>query len=260
MLNNHFKVVLRNSLIMIGVLSVLMYISCSSSYFQDLKDKKEITKEYSGVKTIDISTVSGNCEIIRGDNSIVKVSLTHLYRPAGTFEPIFEQEGDVLKLKENMLGSNSGSSDWILSVPQHTNILFKSASGNISLEDITGKLILKTASGEIEATDIKISENSEFTSASGDVYVRFSESPEDDVLVSSASGTASLGFNNNPIAGTIEMRARNDIGDIYCHLKFDTEKEEIKHNQGYIVKRVIVKKESPIIKVYTASGTAKLKK
>jgi flagellar basal body-associated protein FliL len=75
-------------------------------------DDPDIIKVFYGVKTIDISTVSGNCQVVRGDNSVVKLSLTHNYKPAGTFEAKFEQEDDVLKLKENMLDSNYGSSDW----------------------------------------------------------------------------------------------------------------------------------------------------
>jgi len=259
MLKNYIKIALRNLIIVLGILLMLFGLSCSQSNSQDEKEKRDITKEFSGVKTVDISTVSGNCQIMRGDSLLVKVTLTHHYIPAGTFEPIFEQEDDVLKLRENMLGSNSGSSDWILLVPEQTNVIFGSASGSILIKDVIGKIIVHTASGAISATDIKILESSEFTSASGNVNVRFSESPLYGVLVSSASGVASIDFNNNPIVGTLEMKSRNDKGEIHCPLKFDTEKEEFKNNQAYIVKKVIVKQETPVIKIYTASGTAALK-
>jgi hypothetical protein len=258
------------------IMPVILFISFGLAYSQSTfqngnekrsehnknikSDESDTTKEFPGVKTVDISTVSGNCQIMIGVDSLVKVSLTHHYKPAGTFEPIFEQEGDLLKLKENMLGANSGSSDWILLVPKQINIIFGSASGNISMHDITGKINIHTASGMINASNIKISESSEFTSASGSVQIRFSDSPKYDVLISSSSGVALIDFNQNPISGTIEMKTRTDRGEIECPLKFNTEKEELLGSQAYIVKSIVVTNEIPVIKIYTASGKAVLKK
>ena len=243
---------------------VVLFISFGFSSKSNLNNKKtdsEITKEFKGIKTIDISTVSGNCKIMRGEDSTVKITLTHHYKPARTYEPIFEQKGDLLKLKEKMKGSNSGYSEWVLTVPEQMDITFKSASGSMSIKDITGKINVRTASGRVEASNIKITESSKFSSASGNVNVTFSDSPMYDVSASSASGDAIIDFNNNPIAGTIEMQMRKDIGNMDCPIGFTSEKEVIDDsNQTYIVRRVVVSNESPIIKICTASGTARLKK
>ena len=200
----------------------------------------EVEKEFSGIKSIDISTISGNCKVFRSDDSIVKVTLTHHYKPARTYEPIFEQKGDVLKLKEHMTGSNSGNSEWVLVVPAQTNINFKSASGSMSIKDITGKIKVRTASGH--------------------VIVSLAESPKFDISISSASGNTEIDFNNNPIAGTIEMKARADIGKIECPIEFTSQEEESDGNQAYMVRSVVVENESPVFKIHTASGTAILKK
>ena len=170
------------------------------------------------------------------------------------------QEKNVLKLKEKMTGSNSGYSEWTITVPQQTNIKFKSASGSISIENIAGKMKFSTASGNIDANGIIITDNSAFSSASGNVSIEFKESPGFDVLVSSASGYAALDFNHNPVIGNIEMRARVKLGKIVCPFKFDEEKEIDLYNQKYMIKSLMIKDKSPEIKIYTASGKAELKK
>ena len=224
------------------------------------QSKTEVNKEFTEVSFIDISTVSGNCTIKRGDGKQVEVMLVSDYRPAKNFEPVFSQEGDVLLLKEKMNGSNSGYSEWTITVPQQTSIKFKSASGSISIDNITGKMTINTASGNINMNGIIISDNTEFTSASGNVTIVFKESPKFNVYVFSASGNATLDFNHNPVIGNFEMRARVKLGKIVCPFKFDEEKEMDLQNQKYIVKKVMVKDRSPEIRICTASGKAELKK
>jgi hypothetical protein len=220
----------------------------------------EITREFTGITAIDISTVSGDCKVIKSDDPEVKLTLTHHYEPDSAFEPIFIENGNLLKVKENMIGSNSGSSEWGLRVPERINIIFGSASGSIILEDISGKIQVHTASGIISAKGMKLMENSEFTSATGDVNITFSESPKYDVLVSSASGDATINYNNNPVVGTIEMHAGTTKGKIVCPFKFDSKKEELLSNQEYVIKSVTIGSDSPMIKIYTTSGDAILKK
>ncbi len=271
----------KNSANVIAVYKLLLLVSVISSLSLGLascntapKDKNEkksevsnsnssydsdITREFAGVKTVTISTVSGNCRILKSDNPRVNVSLSHQYKPADTFEPVIKQKGDELKLQEKMLGSNSGYSNWILWIPEQTNINFKSASGSLTIENVSGKIIARTYSGTIGGSGIKILEKSIFTSASGNVAITFSESPKFDVLIYSASGNASIDYNNNQIIGTIEMKARVDLGKIDCPLKFDIEKEKFDGNHDYMIKRVLIKNESPIIKIHTASGEAILK-
>lgn len=222
--------------------------------------KGTVHKEYKGISLIDISTVSGSCEIIKGETQLVKIELSYNYKPANSFEPIFSQEKNVLTLKELMHGSNSGHSKWILTVPKHMDIKFSSASGGINIEGITGKIQVNTASGNINAEGISILADSKFNSSSGSVQIMFDESPKFDVLASSASGNATIDFNGNPVSGNIEMKSRTEIGKIICPYAFDVEKEELIGNQRYVVKSFNAEQDAPTIKIYTASGKAVLKK
>lgn len=222
--------------------------------------KGAIQKVFQGVSYIDISTISGSCEIVGSDGQEVVVELSYNYKPANTFEPIFEQDENVLLLEEKMLGSNSGYSTWVISVPKNIRIKFTSASGGMILKDVYGKIKVNTASGNIEADAITISGNSDFGSASGNVRIAFDERPKFDVSASSASGDATIDFNGNPVVGTIEMQSRTQYGKIKCPYTFDIEKEGSYGNQKYVVKSFTSEGTSPMIKIHTASGKAVLKK
>jgi len=231
-------------------------ISCKKTSEIDSR----ITKEFSGVTTINLSTVSGNCKIVKSNDSLVKVYLMHHYDPSNSFEPIFTHNGNVLNLKEKMIGSNSGSSEWILSIPEHINIICSSSSGNIYLDNVALSIKAETSSGDIIAKGIKFIDNSEFNSSSGDVDITLSESPSFNISASSSSGDAVISYNNNRIAGTIIMEARVDAGNIISPFKFDTEKEELLGEQKYMIKSFKLGSELPIIKIHTASGKASLKR
>lgn len=218
--------------------------------------ENNITSEFFGIKSLEISSVSGNFVIEKSYDTLVTVNLISDYKPAKNFKPVFFQENDVLLLKEEMPGPNSGSSDWKLTVPEHINIKFNSASGSITIKKLTGVFKLNTASGFISAKQITISDQSEFHSASGSVYVSLKNTPEFDIDLSSASGAVTLDLNGNPVSGNIEMRAREKLGKIMCPLKFDIIKEEFINDQKYIVKSRLAKNSSPVFKIYTASGIA----
>jgi DUF4097 and DUF4098 domain-containing protein YvlB len=159
-----------------------------------------------------------------------------------------------------MHGSNSGHSKWILTVPEHMDITFSSASGGIHMKGIQGKIKVKTASGNVEAEGVSILADSKFCSSSGSVHITFKETSKFDILASSVSGDALLDFNQNPVIGKIEMKSRTKYGEIICPFKFDTEKEEFVGNQKYVVKSFTVNQNAPTIKIHTASGKSILKK
>lgn len=237
-------------------LAIFIFMSCTA---QSEKNNRQV-KEFTGITAIEISTVSGSCAIKKTDAQIVKVEVEYNYKPAESFEPVFIQEENKLILQEKMLGSNSGNSDWTIYVPEQLDITFSSASGNMTIAGITGEMIIGTASGSIDATGIKLTGESKYSSASGNVSIILNESPKFNISVSSASGNATLNFNGNPMAGNIEMRVRYNIGEIICPLKFENEREEFDGNQKYIIKSLTLGTESPLIRIHSASGKAILKK
>ncbi|MCP5106398.1 MAG: hypothetical protein GY950_23635, partial [bacterium] len=62
-------------------------------------EKKEVNKTFKAKELVKIKTVSGDCVIKKGKSSEIKVHVVYTY-PADKFEPIFEEEGNTLILKE----------------------------------------------------------------------------------------------------------------------------------------------------------------
>ena len=148
---------------------------------------REETKTYQGIETIRLSTISGDCIVQKSTGSDVTVEVVWSYDPRDSFEPRFNERGKVLKLSEEIYGSNSGSSTWTLTVPENVEITFNSASGNFEIAGFQGEVSAETASGDIRADDcggvFKLS------SASGDIDLRDCTG---DIRVSSASGDIQL--------------------------------------------------------------------
>ncbi|HUV31778.1 MAG TPA: DUF4097 family beta strand repeat-containing protein [Acidobacteriota bacterium] len=242
-------------------------------------DDDRIVKTYEGITAIDLQTVSGDCIVKKGNTDRVEVELEHSYSPRGSFEPTFRERGDVLKLTEVMRRSNSGSSTWVLTVPDDTRIEFSSASGNFTVENLTGDFSvgvasgdidirdcggvfdLSTASGDVDVSNVSIAEPSSFSSASGSVRVKLADTPESDVSLGSASGRASLDYNGNPVKGYFEFVAKVRHGRIVSPFDFDD--EETYRRRGdrdeYVRKSFSRGGDSPVIEIRTASGRATLR-
>ena len=265
---------MRNTICLLFTCTVLISICAAQT-----NDEVNFNDEFDGITIIDISTVSGNCTVLKHDEQTVKIFLTYKYKPIKNFEPLVWKEKNKLIIKEKMHGSNSGNSEWTLMVPKNTDIKIKSASGNIQLEKIAGKIQVNTASGNIEglnittlegselisasgnihASEITILGNSKFTSASGNVNIILNESPQFNLLVSSASGNSTLNYNHYTIRGHLEMKARTSKGKTICPIGIDDKSEVVVNNQKYIVKSVTLENSSPTIEIHTASGIAELK-
>ncbi len=64
--------------------------------------EKTINKSFQGIKEIDLNTASGDCQVVKGGNS-VEVTLVHSYDD-DVFEAIFEQDGSTLSIGKNSRG------------------------------------------------------------------------------------------------------------------------------------------------------------
>jgi hypothetical protein len=137
-------------------------------------------------------------------------------------------------------------------------ILLKTASGDIQLIGAKGDFLLKSASGNVEAKNVEILGESNFKAASGDVKVILANSLAHDIVISSASGSSVLDFNGNEIKGTFEFSARVDKGEIVSPIKFDKEEIIDKNGNDYDLKTFTKGESTPLIKIKTASGEAKL--
>ena len=127
-------------------------------------------------------------------------------------------------------------------------------------EKLSGDIDIQTASGDINASDILIENESQFKVASGDVEVTLTESVAHNLTLASAFGDAVLDYNGNPLNGWFELTASVEDGMIISPFKFD--KEEIKEKWGkeYAVKSFEKGSDTPKIYIKTATGKAVLKK
>ena len=110
-------------------------------------DSKERLKQtFDGIDRIKIETVSGDCVVEKSDGDNVTVTILEAYSHPETFEPEVKQRGETLYLEEQIHGSNSGYSTWILSVPDGIEIDFETASGDLSASGVDGNFSASTAS------------------------------------------------------------------------------------------------------------------
>jgi len=195
-------------------------------------------------KEVEISTASGDItlENINGKSDISSAS------------------GDITAndCKNGLNVSSASGNITAKNITGETKIT--AASGNIRLVSAKGEFYVKSASGNVEAENIEIIEESTFKTASGDVNVILAKTPSSDLLLASASGNAVLDYDGNEIKGTFKFSARVDKGEIISPIKFDKEEIIEKHGKDYDLKSFTKNESSPLIKIKTASGKAKLMK
>ena len=258
--------------------------------------KRSLVRTFDKTQRIKVKTIAGDLYVEKGEADEIRVEVINSYSPRDSFEPQMRESGSSLKLTERIYGSNSGSSSWIISVPDGVEIDFSSASGNmtvtdlkgefsgstasgdyefencsgiwqmstasgdIELENCKGEFELSTASGDVDANDIVIESESSFSSASGSVDVRLAESTEYDLHLGSASGRAVLNYSGNPIKGTFEMVSRDRRGRITAPFDFDEEERFRQWGERFFRKTFTKGKNDPLITIETASGKPSLKK
>lgn len=146
-----------------------------------------ITKKFSGIKQIAITTSSSDIILTKGNSSDVEVQVEFTFSK-NEYEPIFEQDGDVLKLKEEFhKNSVSGNSKWRLTIPDGMKVKSNSGSGNLEASDL--KIDFKSSTGSGNYKWKNISGESSISTGSGDIRI---DSFDGLVKVSAGSGNISL--------------------------------------------------------------------
>ena len=121
-----------------------------------------------------------------------------------------------------------------------------------------------TGSGSIDAIDVAITDHSRFNTGSGSIDVVLSAELNSDVSLNTGSGSATLDFNGQTIAGifTLEANSKNSIS---APFDFDKEYEEDGgsgwrgRNKRYIKEATIGNKDIRI-DISTGSGSARVRK
>jgi DUF4097 and DUF4098 domain-containing protein YvlB len=178
---------------------------------------KVVDKTFKPKEMVKISVVSGDCVIKTGSNSEIKVHLVYTYKD-NEFEPVFEEEGNTLVLKEKFHKtgescSHSGKSDWTVTVPAATKVDYASASGDLEITGLKSDISGRVASGDITLKGIKGS--CQLKSASGDIEINdFSgetsiKIASGDVQLTNVSGA----FDIKSASGGIEASGINVSGE-----------------------------------------------
>jgi DUF4097 and DUF4098 domain-containing protein YvlB len=130
----------------------------------------EIYREYTGKDQITIKTLAGNCEIRPSHSDKITVRVINSVRPKDAFDADFKDRGNTLVFTENLRGSSSGASRWLITAPDGIDINFRSTSGSMSIADLTGKFMSNTASGDVEVERCRGEFNFESASGGYDIY------------------------------------------------------------------------------------------
>jgi DUF4097 and DUF4098 domain-containing protein YvlB len=180
---------------------------------------KEIHKTFSGIKAVDLSTVSGDCVIKTHGSSEVIVDVVYEVEPEGAVEFEFKESGKTLVIKEEWgkgkrHNYTSGKIAWTLTVPAETEIEFSTASGDITASGLTGGIDARTASGDIDLRDMK--GDLELSTASGDADL---VNLDGDIEISTASGDISVENASGDVelstaSGDIDARGLSDNVDL----------------------------------------------
>ena len=289
-------------------------------------------EEFKGMKSIEISVVSGDCIITSDNSKNVHVEIEYSESVEDAFKPEFIERGKVLKLKERWYGSGSGNVVWKITIPKNFDIEFSSASGDMEIEscsgdmefetasgdiqmyncsgdfefksasgdieidgcegefdistasgdivleqckgfadlstasgdielnDINGSLDLSTASGDIEIDDITFNEDSDFSTASGNIDIKFDVMPAVILDFSAASGDIALDLDGRKLVGLVQCITRKDRGRINSDFPFNSEEEFERNNRKYLKKIINTGTTKPTFYLETASGNILIKR
>jgi hypothetical protein len=198
-LNIHF---MKHSLILTFFLAI-----CTVVTAQD----KTISKSFSNITNIKLSTSSGDITLKKGSGTEVKVSVKYSF-DEGDYKPVLEQNSSRLTLKEEFSGgSHSGNSSWTLEIPDNIKINTNTGSGDITVDGVAIDIKSNTGSGDITLSAVK--GDLDFNTGSGNIEI---EKGEGDIRLNTGSGNvkASDGSGNYSInAGSGDIRLDQLKGD-----------------------------------------------
>jgi DUF4097 and DUF4098 domain-containing protein YvlB len=228
---------------------------------------EELNKTFTGIRSIDIETTSGDCIIKAGTTNEVVVHMVSEVEPEGAFRPEVRQSGDRLNIEEEWRGSSSGRVVWTITIPKDLTIDFstasgdlnvnipkadldaKTASGDVTVENAAGKIEIKTASGEVSLRDVS-GQEIEIKTASGEVSLK---SVNGDIQVSTASGDV----DGSNVEGNLEMSTASgeiDLKDVKGALEFSCASGDITLSDVVLDQAASFSTASGDVKVYLAES------
>lgn len=147
------------------------------------QDGKQIKKEFAAKKTVKIKLVLGGCRIEKSQDDKIHVNLDYSYDD-DEFSYKMLEKGNSLVLQEKFNGNNpAGQSQWLLGVPDDTEVDFESATGELSIAGAKLEIKGNTGTGAIEISDA----SGEFDLNTGTGSIQVSNT-EGEIEVNSGTG------------------------------------------------------------------------
>jgi DUF4097 and DUF4098 domain-containing protein YvlB len=157
-----------------------------------------IRDSYSGVKSIQLSTGSGDAIILRGSGPEVGLVIEYTYSDE-VFKPKIRQSGDMLVLEEDIanrvMSVSRGQSTWTLTVPAGLDIRFSTGSGDLEVSDLDVNLNLSSGSGDMSLE--RVNGDIRHASGSGDLEI---DSFSGTLRSATGSGDFSLSASNGDLS------------------------------------------------------------
>ncbi len=113
----------------------------------------KITREFSDIDRITMSTGSADCIVKKSSGNKITVEVIHYY--GDDYKPTIEKEGNALRIKEprnNRSGwswSGDRSPKWTLTIPDNIRLKYNTGSGDFMASDLKLEIDLNAGSGDI---------------------------------------------------------------------------------------------------------------
>lgn len=218
--------------------SIILSIAMLGSAFAE-----KISRVFPQKAELEVECVLGSCEFRKSPDNRIHVTVEHNY-DADYFTPVFEEEDDKLTIEEDLHENghdfDNQHSNWLIQVPDGMEIEFNTATGKLSIEDISAEFEGSCATGSITIIHAKGEFN--VNSGTGNIEVEDCEgefelnSGTGDVLINNSKGE----FDANSGTGDVEAKDLKivDTGDFNSGTGdvelagFSGEKFELELNSG----------------------------
>lgn len=131
----------------------LLFFALLGSNLMMAQDK--INKSFTGIDEIKITTISGDCKLIKGTTKTVLVNLVHEY-DEDVYQPAVNQDNNMLTIRESFKKNSSGSNPkWTITIPDDVKVSFTTGSGSLDVTNLSVNLKARSGSGDITLTGVK---------------------------------------------------------------------------------------------------------
>lgn len=173
---------------------------------------QSLKKAYDGVEFLDISTVTGDITIKKGNTNEVKVDGQW---DEDEVKVRVSHTGKSLTISEKSRGNNTDSdaSNWVIIVPDGLNLDVNSGTGSLEISGMEGDLQANTGTGDIQISDME--GRFDVNSGTGEIEIDNAKGKFDlnsgtnDVIVVNASGK----FSANSGTGDVKFQTVNPTGN-----------------------------------------------